>query len=106
MTTRTTQKDLDGLVNRLNRITGNAPAPYTKTGDKFVANIGNYHLDNAYGGVKLVQMVNAGGGIRTITSGYETKANCYAQIAMYIKGIEDFIRGEEEINQKINTISA
>jgi len=53
-----------------------------------------------------VQMVNAGGGIRNITSGYETKANCYAQIAMYVRGIEDCIRGEEELNQKINTISA
>lgn len=99
---RTTEKMLDGLVNRLNSLTGNAPAPYSKNADgKHVANIGNYHLDWAYSGVKLVQMMNAGGGIRTITLGYETKANCYSQIAAYIAGIEDCIRDEKAHNATI-----
>lgn len=89
MSNRTTNAELEGLVNRLNRITGNEQSTYTETADgKFTSNIGNYHLDYAYGGVKLVQMINAGGGIRTITQGYESKRNCYQQIAAYIAGIE------------------
>lgn len=86
---RTTQKELEGLVNRLNAITGNNAAPYTKSADgKYTANIGNYHLECAYGGVKLVQMMSEGGGIRNITTHFDTKRNCYMQIASYIAGIE------------------
>lgn len=101
----TTQKELEGLVNRLNRLTGHALAPYTKNSDgKVTPNAGNYHLDYAYGGVKLVQMCDEGTGIRIITQGYETKRNCYQQIAAYIAGIEDCIRMEGEYDAKINQI--
>ena len=64
--TKITQKDLEGLCNRLNRMTNSPMEPYTKGEDgKFKANPGNYHLDYAYGGVKLVRMCNDGGGINT-----------------------------------------
>lgn len=68
------------------------------------ANIGNYHIDQAYGGVKLVQMMGESGGIRNVLSmGYETKANCYNAIHAYIKGIEDCIFQEKELNSKIKS---
>lgn len=88
--TRTTQKELEGLVNRLNAITNNPATQYTKKADgSFTSNPGNYHLDWAYGGVKLMQMCHEGGGCRSITLGYESKSNTYQQIAAYIRGIED-----------------
>lgn len=104
MTNRTTQKELEGLVSRLNRLTGNAQEPWTQINGKLTANIGNYYLEMAYGGVKLVQVVSDGGGIRNITSGFETKRNCYMQIASYIHGIEDCIRQTAEHDATINKI--
>lgn len=107
MTNRTTQKDLEGLVHRLNGITDNQDTPYTKNTDgKFIANIGNYHLDYAYGGVKLVQMMGGGGSIRTITIGYESKSICYMQISSYIKGIEDCILASNSHDKLIKKIVA
>lgn len=90
MTYRITQRDLEGAVNRLNRIT-NSPATYSdKQADgRFKSNIGHYHLDMAYGGVKLARVVNEGGGITCpISMGYETKRNAYNMIHAYIAGIE------------------
>ena len=90
MSTRITQRDLDGLINRLNRIT-NSPATYSdkQPDGKFKANVGHYHLDQAYGGVKLARVYNEGGGITTPCSmGYETKRDAYGIIAAYIAGIE------------------
>lgn len=90
MSQRITQRDLDGLINRLNRIT-NSPATYAdkQPDGKFKANVGHYHLDRAYGGVKLARVYNEGGGITTPCSmGDETKRDAYYIIAAYIAGIE------------------
>ena len=48
---RITRKDLDGAVNLLNRITNNPSDPYSGEHGKWVANIGNFHISGAYGGV-------------------------------------------------------
>lgn len=95
--TRPTQRDLDGLINRLNRMTGNNPQPWSNG----KSNIGTYCLDNAYGGNKLVQIVNEGGGERNITHGYVSKRECYVMIAAYIAGIEDCIKREELRNKRV-----
>ena len=90
MTTRTTQKDLDGLVNRLNRITG-SPLTYSdkQPDGQFKSNIGHYHLDQAYGGTKLARVCNDSGGISCpLSMGYETKKDAYYMIAAFIAGIE------------------
>lgn len=100
-----TQKDLENMLLRLNHVAGTPTTPYTKmSGGKHRANIGNYHLDMAYGGVKVVRMNNEGGGIRDITQGYETKRNCYNQLYMYIRGIEDCIYAENKLDETINQI--
>ena len=63
---------------------------YTRGEDgKSRANIGNYHLDYAYGSVKLVRMHNEMGGVSTpLYMGYETKRDAYNLIAAFIAGIE------------------
>ena len=88
---RITNKDLEGVVKRLNRITNNPEASYVRTEDgKLVAQIGNYHIDSAYGGVSLAQMQTEGGGIRrVIDSGYTTKKDLFNQIHAYINGLMD-----------------
>ena len=93
---RTSEKDLNGLVNRLNRITNSPMAAYTEDANgKFRANIGNYRLDYAYGGVKLVRMHNEMGGVSTpLYMGYETKRTAYNLIAAFIAGIESVNQGE------------
>ena len=97
---RITQKDLDRMVDRINKVTSSPPTPYTQTkkhvlaGENqkyqraiYKANIGNYHLDYAYGGVKLVRMVNDGGGITVISSGgYGTKRALYHWMGAFLAG--------------------
>ena len=87
--TRIRQKDLEYLVDRINEATGSPKTTYTKT-DKppYKANIGNYHLDYAYGGVKLVRMVSEGGGISDISRcGYGTKRELYNWMQAFLAGL-------------------
>lgn len=81
---RITEKMLDSLVNRLNEETNSPLTPYTKDAK---ANIGNYHIDQAYGGYRLDRMANDWGGINVISeNGYTKKADLYTQIQMMLKG--------------------
>jgi len=85
-----TMRHLDGLIAILNRIT-NSPSTYSnkrETGN-FKANIGHYHLDQAYGGVRLARVVNENGGISSpISMPFGTKREAYLLIAAFIGGIE------------------
>lgn len=90
MSERITEKHLQAAVDRLNRMT-NSPMTYsTKQSDgRFKANVGHYHLDFAYGGVKLARVCNDGGGITLpIYMGYETKKEAYYLIHAFIRGVE------------------
>ena len=89
---RITQKNLEIYVDRINQATNSPMAAYTKKDGKFTANIGNYHLDYAYGGAKLVRMCNEGGGISTIsTGGYGTKRELYEWMRAFLAGINQAI---------------
>ena len=66
MSNRVTEKDLQAIVNRLNRMTNSPMKPYKKDASgHFKAQIGNYHLSHGYGGVCLHRMVNGSGGVTT-----------------------------------------
>jgi len=85
---RITRKELDGSINYLNRITSNAAEPYRKEGDKWIANIGNFHISGAYGGFALHQMGNEDGGIRDIfQQGHMPMRELYNLVYAYAKGI-------------------
>lgn len=65
---RIKQKDLEYLERRINEVTNSPIATCTKNATgRYDWNIGNYHLDYAYGGVQLVRTVNEHGGIKTIS---------------------------------------
>lgn len=86
---RITNAMLDQLIDHLNKITGNNLKPWERVDGRNKANIGNYHLSGAYGGVSLHKMVNESGGIRDVFScGHVPKRDLYNRINSYIAGIE------------------
>jgi hypothetical protein len=90
MSERITQKMLERLVDRINQITGQPETSYTKDKDgRYRANVGNYHLDYAYGGVALEQMSTDGGGVHSVFGcGHVTKRELYNRLHAFINGLE------------------
>ena len=85
---RITEKHIDHLVKTINELT-NSPIDYAiKQGDKYLIQVGHYHLDSAYGGHKLVRTMNDKGGIREITHGYDSKRELYGKLQAFIRGLE------------------
>lgn len=92
MAERITDRHLTGLCDRLNRLTGSPMVPYTfdPVKDKHCAQIGNYHISHAYGGVALHRMSNDGGGVsEPLYTGHVSKRELYLQMHAYIKGMEE-----------------
>ena len=86
---RITRKHLEPIIDRLNRLTGSPSEPWTNDGDKFRANIGNFHLSEAYGGYCLHRMSNEHGGVSDVFSSGHIKArDLYDQLHAYLRGIE------------------
>jgi hypothetical protein len=83
-----TIKQIETLINQINIASGQAVEPYTRTNGKLVANVGTYLISQAYGGCQLQQLVNEGGGVREITSGYVSKKELFNQLQMFLAGIE------------------
>ena len=77
---RTTQAQLESLVDRINDIKGLKDVQYNT--------VGGYLLDGAYGGWKLVKVTNESGGQTDITSGYAPKKELYYQIRAFLSGLE------------------
>ena len=89
MTNRITESQLQSIVDRLNRITGSPAAPYADG----KAQIGNYHLSHAYGGVCLHRMFNDGGGVSSpLSCGHTTKRELATMLYAFIAGI-DSVKG-------------
>ncbi|MEK0324194.1 MAG: hypothetical protein QQN63_00690 [Nitrosopumilus sp.] len=93
--TRITLKDLENLIERLNRVTGSPMVSHTKldVADKafprYKSNPGHYCLDRAYGGNKLVRITSEGSGETNISNGgYDTKTILYHEILAILTGIE------------------
>tara|TARA_R110000868_G_scaffold327701_1_gene588593 strand:- start:5468 stop:5749 length:282 start_codon:yes stop_codon:yes gene_type:complete len=88
---RITIKDLRAVCARLNRITG-SPDTYSsnKPGEPFKANIGNYHISQAYGGYCLHRVHNTGGGVSApLSSGHIPARELYNLMQAYISGLNE-----------------
>ena len=82
---RVTEKQLQAIVDRLNRITGSPMKPYVDG----KAQIGNYHLSHAYGGVCLHRMHNENGGVSSpLSTGHISKRELMGLLYAFISGIE------------------
>jgi hypothetical protein len=90
MSNRVTEKDLQNIVDRLNRMTNSPMAPYVKNAEgRFTAQIGNYHLSHAYGGVCLHRMCNEHGGVTTpVIHGHVPKRVLQDAMFAYIQGLQ------------------
>ena len=86
---RITESFLEAVCLRINRAIGMPHAPYEKKGDRHVAQIGNYHISHAYGGVCLHRMHNAGGGVSDVFGcGHVTKRELADRMFAFLKGVE------------------
>ena len=84
---RTTIKQLEALIAELNKQLDRPEKPYIKENGKLTAQIGNFHLYQAYGAYGLHEMANEGGGIRqTVDLG--TKKELYTALHKLIQGVE------------------
>lgn len=86
---RITEKQLEQLVEYINKLTNSPQESYTRTDSSFTANVGNFHLYHAYGGVNLHRMSNTGGGVSTpVGMGTRTKRELYNDLQSFIRGLE------------------
>lgn len=86
---RITEKQLEAIVNRINEVTNSPKTAWTRNGEKFTANIGNYHLRYDYGGVELDRMLSEGGGVTCpLGSGHVTKRELANKMWAFLAGIE------------------
>ena len=82
---RVTDQHLHGLVHRINLVTNSPETPWTNG----KANVGHYHLDWAYGGVKLDRMYNESGGVESVSiGGFITKRALFDWMDAWLRGYE------------------
>ena len=86
---RVSIQQLKDLCTYINELKGTPITPYDRIEGQLKANIGNYHLYQAYGAVGLHRMCNEGGGITEILS-LSTKKELYDKMYAYIKGITNY----------------
>lgn len=87
---RTSIKTLELLCAQINTLTGSPATPWTRGEDgRNRANVGNYHLSEAYGGVCLHQMHNEGGAVTTpLVSYHVPKKELEIAMRAFIAGLE------------------
>ena len=88
MSNRITKKLLQSRIETINSILGMPETPYTRTEDKFSANIGNFSLSQASGGFCVHRMCNENGGVSTpIWAGHISSREAYERICAFIAGL-------------------
>lgn len=90
MTNRITESHLNAIVARINKAMNTPAEPYSKNeAGEFKANIGNFHISHAYGGVALHRMYNEGGGVSDVFScGHVTKRELADRMYALLVGID------------------
>lgn len=88
MTQRTSIKTLESIVGWINDATNSPATPYTRDETGAHANVGNFHLSQAYGGVCLQRMVNDAGGVSCpIGAGHMPKRELEGRLRAFYEGI-------------------
>ena len=89
---RITIKHLRALAARINTVTG-SPMEYAqphRPGVPFCSNIGNYHIDQAYGGYMLARVSNTSGGISCpLSHGHIPARELYERMHAFLRGYEE-----------------
>jgi hypothetical protein len=89
MSNRITEKQLQSVCDLINKETDSPMQPWVKNSDgKHVAQIGNYHISGAYGGVCLHRMVNEAGGVSDVFyCGHVPKRELFNMMHAFLAGI-------------------
>jgi hypothetical protein len=85
-----TIRDLNAVCERINRLTESPMASYAKSEEgKFIAQVGNYHISQEYGGYSLHRMYNEGGGVSTVFhTGHVPARELYEKMHSFIAGYD------------------
>tara|TARA_R110002012_G_C11517080_1_gene599048 strand:- start:193 stop:468 length:276 start_codon:yes stop_codon:yes gene_type:complete len=87
---RITIRQLENLVERLNKKTNSPLTSYTRTSDgQLKPNANHYYIAQAYGGTKLEQMCQGGGSHNPLSMGFVSKRECFQLVDAYLRGMED-----------------
>ena len=93
---RITMSDLNGAILRLNQITCSPTQSYVKDSEgKYQPQAKCYHLDQSYGGYRLIRMCDVGSGTHNV-SGRGTKAEIYNFVRAYGDG---YLRSLADVNK-------
>ena len=87
---RIRQSDLEHYAGLINQATNSPMETLTRddTG-KLTANVGNYYISCAYGGVSLYRNVGpSGGSTEMFNSGHVPKRDLYNRMRAYLAGLE------------------
>jgi hypothetical protein len=85
---RITDQNLHAVAARINKLLGTPAETYTKVGDAYKANVGNYHLSFAYGGAALHRIDNDQGGTTDVLNiGHVKKGELYSAMFAFIAGV-------------------
>jgi len=88
MSNRITKKLLQARIDTINSILKMPETPYTRTEEKFTANIGNFSLSQAYGGYCVHRMCNENGGVSTpLWAGHIPARDAYERLSAFIAGL-------------------
>jgi len=86
---RINNADLEHMVDRINLATKSPLRPWTRTQKGSKANIGNYHISGAYGGVALHRVANEAGGTESVFNcGYTKKKDLHNRMQAFLIGLE------------------
>lgn len=86
---RITEKDLKSVVDRINSMTCSPMEPYIRQDGRAIAQVGNYHIEGAYGGWQLCRIVNENGAITNVFNcGFVSKKEIYNLMQAFIYGLE------------------
>ena len=88
---RITEKDLQGLIDRINIATGMPVEKHRKTATGWAHNPGNYHLSGAYGGVNLCRTSlkpDCSGTSDVFPYGHIPKRELYRHLVAFLSGLE------------------
>lgn len=84
---RIKEKDLEMLIDRVNKEMDFPEKPYIETDKGYEPAPENIHLDFAYGGVSVEQMLKSSG-VEKVLHGYHTKKEAHLFLQGLVKGIE------------------
>ncbi len=87
---RITQKDLERVATRLNKLAGYPLRPYIVVDGRSIPQANCYHIEYAYSGVQLVQMSSKPHDTSTrdvLGCGYLTKRDLYNRMLAFSNGL-------------------